>query len=93
MIRVYSDKLIVCQATFAEKGDRYNDYQANVLYVIAEDEVQGRANSVVVTFFGGLANEARDKLVPGAKFTFRGYVGISPDGSERLTAQAFCPIA
>ena len=93
MIRVYSDKLIVCDASFAEKGDRDNDYRANALFVLAEDEAKDGTHVFVVAFFGALATEARDKLVPGAKFTFRGYVGMSPDGSERLTALAFCPIA
>lgn len=89
MIRTYSETMIALQT----------DFTANprCATVRAEDsnntKDRGEPQEVTIKFFGEIAEEASQRLVPGMRFTFRGYVKSNAEAEMTLVGVTFTPIA
>lgn len=87
MIRTYSDKLIALSKIMTQRNG------VPVAIVKAEADINGSPKEVEITFYGKKAEEAREAIVPGAQFTFRGFVGVDDDGQLTMVAATFAVIA
>lgn len=87
MIRTYSDSLIVLDSKVAMmRGGTKR------ITVIAETSTSGNPKEVKINFYGRLAESISEKLVPGMKFTYRGFITIE-SGEPTLVGQTFALIA
>lgn len=87
MIRTYSDPLIVLSS---EAGIVNVKTQRTV--ITAEIATNGQTKEVKIHFYGKLAEEVSERVVPGMKFTYRGFIAIDGE-SVILVGQTFTPIA
>ena len=88
MIRTYTDPLIA----ISKRADRSKEDTKHTI-VIAEAVLAGlNPKEVAIHFYGALADEVLERLVPGMKFTYRGFIAL--DGEKLiLVGQSFAPIA
>lgn len=92
MIRVYSESLIALEI---EENFHPAEGRVSEAIVTAEDGGRGLLRQEVkITFFAEKAKEAKQRLTPGTKFTFRGYISCSRStGKMEIVGQAFAVIA
>ena len=87
MVRTYSDQLIVLEA---KKDEERGIPHA---LVIAETQYRNKPKEVEIHFYGKVAEQASSRLIPGMRFTYRGYVAIEDGEPPKLVAATFTPIA
>ena len=87
MVRTYSDQLIVLEVDCdEERGVPHT-------IVTAETQYRNKPKEVKIHFYGKLAEQAGDRLIPGMRFTYRGYVALEDAEPPKLVAATFTPIA
>lgn len=85
MVKTYSDEMTAIECAVGEdRGVKFAD-------VVAETEIRGKPAELTVRFYGKTAEGAIAKLVPGARFSYRGFVA-SVDGKAALIGMAFAVI-
>ncbi len=88
MIRVYCDEVIVLEQTKGTlEGER------NKVELLCELDVRGSPREFRVTFVGNKAKDAEATLIPGMRFSFRGFAAPDDEGNTKLFGLAFTPIA
>ena len=88
MIRTYSEEMIVLSKV------RKTVRGVPVAEILSESTDKGKPREVTIHFFGKTADEAMESLIPGARYTYRGYIGIEEGTNQlKLIAVKFAVIA
>ena len=92
MIRFYSDALIVLEKS-TELVASIPEAIRHTTVIAEEVGVDGKPDEMAIHFYGKGAEEANEKLVPGIKFTCRGFIKAHGEHDVKAIARAFATFA